>query len=68
LIEACDSDKEPRNVKEAQIKPEWKEAMDVKFKALMSNQTWTLVPFKGQEKHHRLKMDLQNQVQGRWFN
>jgi len=39
LIEVCDGDKEPRNVKEAQIKPEWKEAMDVEFKALMSNQT-----------------------------
>ncbi|XP_014489903.1 uncharacterized protein LOC106752681 [Vigna radiata var. radiata] len=49
FIEVREDDKEPRNVKEALIKPKWKEAMDVEFKALMSNQTWTLIPFKGQE-------------------
>lgn len=27
----------------------WKEAMDKEFKAFMSNQTWKLVPYQGQE-------------------
>ena len=49
LAEAYRDDKEPENVKEALIKPKWKAAMDAEFKALMSNQTWTLVPLQGQE-------------------
>lgn len=49
LVEAHKDDKEPKNVKEALIKPKWKSAMDAEFKALMSNQTWTLVPLQGQE-------------------
>ncbi|WVZ22981.1 hypothetical protein V8G54_001525 [Vigna mungo] len=49
LTKVREDDKESRNIKEALIKPERKEAMDAKFKALMFNQTWTLIPFKAQE-------------------
>ncbi|WVZ14658.1 hypothetical protein V8G54_012224 [Vigna mungo] len=44
-----EDEKELGNIKEVLIKLEWKEAMNVEFKVLMSNQTWTSLPFKGQE-------------------
>ncbi|WVZ17885.1 hypothetical protein V8G54_010867 [Vigna mungo] len=40
LAETCIDEKEPEN---------WKEAMDNEYQALMSNQTWVLVPYQGQE-------------------
>jgi hypothetical protein len=49
LTEELKEDKEPESVREAQVRPEWKEAMDAEYKALMNNKTWTLVPFHGQE-------------------
>ncbi|PNY02796.1 copia protein (gag-int-pol protein), partial [Trifolium pratense] len=49
LVEAHTKDKEPENIREALSRPKWKEAMDIEFNALMSNHTWTLVPYQGQE-------------------
>jgi histone deacetylase 1/2 len=40
---------EPRNTKEALARPQWKTAMESEFQALISNHTWTLVPYTGQE-------------------
>lgn len=34
----------PKSAKSAITVPQWKEAMSVEYKALMENQTWTLVP------------------------
>jgi histone deacetylase 1/2 len=49
LTETHKEDKEPESVEEALSRPKWKEAMNAEFKALTANQTWTLVPLKGQE-------------------
>ncbi|PNY01489.1 copia-like polyprotein, partial [Trifolium pratense] len=49
MTETDSEEKEPESVKEALDKPMWKEAMDKEYKALMSNYTWTLVPFQAQE-------------------
>ena len=35
---------EPTSVKHALISPEWKEAMQQEYNALMANNTWSLVP------------------------
>ncbi|XP_072084303.1 uncharacterized protein [Arachis hypogaea] len=41
---------EPRSVKDAMAHPQWKEAIDLEYNALMKNQTWKLVPLpKGRE-------------------
>lgn len=47
LAETCTDEKEPENVIEALTRPQWKEAMDNEYRALMSNQTWVLVPYQG---------------------
>lgn len=49
LAEICTDEKEPENITEALTRPQWKEAMDNEYRALMSNQTWVLVPYQGQE-------------------
>jgi histone deacetylase 1/2 len=49
LIETNTDTMEPTTVKEALTRPLWKEAMNNEFQALMSNHTWTLVPYQGQE-------------------
>jgi histone deacetylase 1/2 len=48
MIQGHTDDKEPESASEALARPEWKKAMDLEFQALMSNQTWTLVPYQGQ--------------------
>jgi histone deacetylase 1/2 len=35
---------EPKNVKTALSEPKWRLAMQVEYKALVDNKTWTLVP------------------------
>lgn len=49
LIQGDTHEKEPLHVREALARSEWKKAMDSEFRALMSNQTWILVPNQGQE-------------------
>ncbi|PNX66875.1 hypothetical protein L195_g055326, partial [Trifolium pratense] len=49
LIQGNSDEKEPLNVREALARSEWKKAMDSEFKALISNQTWILVPNQGQD-------------------
>jgi hypothetical protein len=49
LAENCIEEREPENVKEALIRPQWKEAMQREFQTLMTNQTWTLIPYQDQE-------------------
>lgn len=40
---------EPTNAKDALTRPLWKEAMQSELQALMSNKTWTLVPYQDEE-------------------
>lgn len=49
VTETCINDVEPTNAREALTRPQWKEAMQNEFQALMSNNTWTLVPNQNQE-------------------
>lgn len=49
LTESEIQETELRNVKEALTSPLWKEAMSNEYKALMSNHTWNLIPYTGQE-------------------
>ncbi|GAU17915.1 hypothetical protein TSUD_330400, partial [Trifolium subterraneum] len=49
LAENHIEEKEPGNAQEALRRPEWKEAMHKEFQALMTNQTWTLIPYQDQE-------------------
>ncbi|MCI78817.1 retrotransposon protein putative Ty1-copia subclass, partial [Trifolium medium] len=49
MIQGHIDDKEPESASEALARPEWKKTMDSEFKALLSNQTWTLVPYQGQD-------------------
>ncbi|GAU51268.1 hypothetical protein TSUD_412550 [Trifolium subterraneum] len=49
MAETDSEEKEPKSVKEALGRPMWKEAMDKEYKALVSNHTWTLVPYQEQE-------------------
>lgn len=49
LTETCIDDVEPTNGKESLTRSQWKEAMQNEFQALMSNNTWTLMPNQNQE-------------------
>lgn len=48
-VERHEEEKEPETVAKALEKSEWREAMKSEFKALIANDTWTLVPPQGQE-------------------
>uniref|UniRef100_A0A151UDG9 Reverse transcriptase Ty1/copia-type domain-containing protein n=2 Tax=Cajanus cajan TaxID=3821 RepID=A0A151UDG9_CAJCA len=48
-IEKHEEEKEPETVTKALKRSEWRQAMNSEFKALISNGTWTLVPYQGQE-------------------
>lgn len=37
--------KEPRSTAEALTIPEWKQAMEAEYQALMNNNTWEIVPY-----------------------
>nr|KYP72406.1 Retrovirus-related Pol polyprotein from transposon TNT 1-94 [Cajanus cajan] len=47
--EKHEEEKEPETVIEALKRLKWRKAMNSEFKALISNGTWTLVPYQGQE-------------------
>lgn len=49
LTKTDSDERELEITKETIERPMWKEAMDKEFKAFMSNQTWKLVPYRGQE-------------------
>lgn len=40
---------EPETTREALKRAEWKTAIEVEFKAFISNGTWILVPYQGQK-------------------
>ena len=44
IVQPANSDHEPTTVQAALLCPDWKQAMEEEYHALMRNQTWTLVP------------------------
>ena len=49
LFEVKKNDYKPQIVVEALQKPEWKQAMEIEFKALKCNNTQMLIPYNGQK-------------------
>ena len=45
MLLLCEHISEPATVQEALSHPEWKQAINAEFQALLKNQTWDLVPY-----------------------
>ena len=45
MLLICEQISEPATIQETSSHPEWKQAMNVEFQALLRNQTWDLVPY-----------------------